>query len=71
MEKTYAIEMVGLTDLENHTFEDMPLEEAKSEIKRLKVQFPDRKFFLVTGGNGGVGCYLNPDGNHSITGKAW
>lgn len=69
--KMYTVEQAGPTDLESHTFESMTLENAKKLIRECKAAFPMRKYFLSTAGNSGLGCYLNPDGNHSITGVAW
>ena len=69
--KAYTVEQVGPTDLERHDFDPMTLENAKRLIRKCKVAFPRRKYFLSTSGNSGLGCYLNPDGNHSLTGVAW
>jgi hypothetical protein len=69
--KKYTIEMQGITADECYDFDPLPLADAKREIAALKLRFPARKFFLSTAGNSGMGCYLNPDGNHDITGKAW
>ena len=64
----YTIKMVGDERLE---FDPMSRRVAIAKIAELKKEYPDSKFFLMTGGNGGMGCYLNPDGDHDITGKAW
>lgn len=54
------------------TTPDRPMFEAQQIAAQKAAQYPRRKvfveFFRRYDGQKG---YLNPDGNHSITGKAW
>ena len=68
--KNYNVEQV-FENGDRHTGDDMSKVDAITEATRLSVKFDDRNIFIRCAGNGGAGCYLNPDGNHNLTGLAW
>ena len=68
--KNYNVEQVFETG-DVHGGERMSKAAAIAEAARLSGKFSDRQIFISCAGNGNFGCYLNPDGNHELTGKAW
>ena len=68
--KKYNVEQVFETG-PRQIGDDMSKASAIAEAVHLSNKFDDRNIFISCGGKGGEGCYLNPDGNHEITGIAW
>ena len=69
MKKYYVLHVFKNGDRYENEFPSK--NDAVKEATRLSEKFDDRKIFITTSGNSGQGCYLNPDGNHGITGYSW
>ena len=72
MNKPYTIVQSFENGDRHEKGESMTKAQAIKLAKSLAAKFQDdRNIFITCAGNGGYGCYLNPDGNHDISGKKW